>query len=235
MQSNLNNANVGMQGNINNANATLAGANMQGQQNVLGGLENGVGGFIGTLASPGVNKAQGGMIGSYGAYADGGTTGAGPLSAMGQFMTNMGNSMNTPDGPSALQTGTSNLFQGLGKIFAPAAPQPVQSTMPTANDWAAYANAPGTTQSDQNASMMGGPSTVSKAHGGNVGSKLKTGGGVPGKAKAKGNSYSNDTVKALLSPGELVVDRETMSDGGPAGQAARFLAAVIAAKKRGGK
>ena len=68
-----------------------------------------------------------------------------------------------------------------------------------------------------------------------MGGKLKTGGKVPGKPEVAGNSYQNDKVKALLSPGELVVDRETMADDGPAGQAARFLAAVIAAKKKGRK
>lgn len=71
------------------------------------------------------------------------------------------------------------------------------------------------------------------ATGGNVGSSLlQSGGAVPGSAEVAGNSYSNDKVKALLSPGELVVDRETMKDQGKAGQAARFLAAVIAAKKK---
>jgi len=73
------------------------------------------------------------------------------------------------------------------------------------------------------------------AWGGNVGSALQAGGGVPGQASVPGNSLANDKVKALLSPGELVVDRETMKDPGQAGQAARFLAAVIEAKKRAKK
>ena len=69
------------------------------------------------------------------------------------------------------------------------------------------------------------------AKGGSVGSKLKSGGGVPGKAKIKGNSEKNDTVKALLSPGEGVIDRETMNDPGPAGRLARALMAHVQAKK----
>lgn len=73
------------------------------------------------------------------------------------------------------------------------------------------------------------------AQGGNVGQRLRSGGAVPGQAAVKGDSYKNDTVNAKLSPGELVVDRDTMGDKGPAGQAARFLAAVIQAKNRGGK
>lgn len=69
------------------------------------------------------------------------------------------------------------------------------------------------------------------AKGGSVGSRLKAGGAVPGKAKVSGNSYSNDTVKALLSPGEGVIDRETMQDKGPMGQSARALIAAINKKK----
>src|SRR6478609_1124751 len=87
--------------------------------------------------------------------------------------------------------------------------------------------------------MMNIGAGMMKAEGGqipkvthDVGSKLKSGGRVPGKPKFRGNSYANDTVKALLSPGELVVDRETMMDPGPAGQAARFLAEAIADRKR---
>lgn len=76
---------------------------------------------------------------------------------------------------------------------------------------------------------------INRAQGGEVGSTLKQGGAVPGEAKVKGNSYDNDTVDAKLSPGELVVDRETMKDHGKAGDAARFLAAVIAAKNKGKK
>lgn len=59
------------------------------------------------------------------------------------------------------------------------------------------------------------------------------GGGVPGKANAKGNSVSNDVVPALLSPGEEVIDRETMQDPGPIGKAARLVAAHINSKKQG--
>lgn len=81
--------------------------------------------------------------------------------------------------------------------------------------------------------MSGAPAMM--ASGGGVGSSLQSGGSVPGSAPVSGNSYKNDKVKALLSPGELVVDRETMKDSGPAGQAARALQAIIAAKQRGRK
>lgn len=56
---------------------------------------------------------------------------------------------------------------------------------------------------------------------------------VPGKAKVKGNSIKNDTVPAVLSPKEIVLPRSvTMSDD-PAGNAAKFVAAIL--RKKGGK
>lgn len=48
--------------------------------------------------------------------------------------------------------------------------------------------------------------------------------------KKSGDSYSNDTVPAMLSAGELVVDKDTMNDQGPIGQMARALAQHIEAK-----
>ncbi len=70
--------------------------------------------------------------------------------------------------------------------------------------------------------------------GGNVGSKLKGGGKVPGQAKMSGDHLANDTVKAALSPGEVVIPKSVMESDDPAGNAAKFVAA-IAAKKGGPK
>lgn len=72
---------------------------------------------------------------------------------------------------------------------------------------------------------QGGPITLS--------SHLLSGGNVPGKAEVKGNSKENDKVPVLLSPGEEVIDRETMQDPGPVGKAARMVAAHIKAKNGG--
>lgn len=68
------------------------------------------------------------------------------------------------------------------------------------------------------------------ALGGNVGSKLKSGGKVPGTPVVGGakNSYANDTVKALLSPGEIVIPRSITQGKNPAKDAAAFVAAAIA-------
>lgn len=41
---------------------------------------------------------------------------------------------------------------------------------------------------------------------------MSTGGKVPGKAEVQGDSYSNDKVPAMLSPGEIVVPRSKAKD-----------------------
>lgn len=56
---------------------------------------------------------------------------------------------------------------------------------------------------------------------------LLNGGKVSGKPKVQGNSPDNDTQPTMLSPGEEVIDRETMQDPGPIGKAARMVAAHI--------
>lgn len=54
-------------------------------------------------------------------------------------------------------------------------------------------------------------------------SKMKRGGKVPGKAAVKGDSYKNDKVPAVLSPGEIVVPRSKAKDPE---KAAKFAHAV---------
>lgn len=56
---------------------------------------------------------------------------------------------------------------------------------------------------------------------------------VPGQAKFGGDNYANDTVPAMLSPGEIVVDREHSSDPMKAAQFA--YAVAMRNQKRGGK
>lgn len=53
-----------------------------------------------------------------------------------------------------------------------------------------------------------------KAYGGkmSIGEALKSGGRVPGRAKVKGDSPKNDTVHAMLSPGEIVVPRSLVEN-----------------------
>lgn len=97
------------------------------------------------------------------------------------------------------------------------------------------------------ASMLASPSLenagelMAAAQGGVVpGPKSKAaqflkGGPVPGKASVQGNSYSNDTVPAVLSPGEIVLPRSVTQSEDPMGNASKFVAAVMAKKGMGGK
>lgn len=55
---------------------------------------------------------------------------------------------------------------------------------------------------------------------------------VPGKAKVKGDSYSNDTVPALLSPGEIVVPRSAAKDPEKAAAFAKSVAMRSKRKKK---
>lgn len=61
---------------------------------------------------------------------------------------------------------------------------------------------------------------------------------VPGKAKVKGDSLKNDTVKAMLSPGEIVLPRSIATHPDAPAQAAEFVRAIQAKqglRKRGKK
>lgn len=83
-------------------------------------------------------------------------------------------------------------------------------------------------------SSLGMYLSSSYAKGGNVGSALKEGGHVPGKPAVGGatNSYSNDTVSAKLSPGEIVLPRSVTMSKDPVSASAAFVRATLAKKGR---
>lgn len=54
------------------------------------------------------------------------------------------------------------------------------------------------------------------------------GGKINGKASVKGDSLKNDTVPAMLSPGEVVIPRHVMESDDPVSNAAKFVQAVMA-------
>jgi hypothetical protein len=77
---------------------------------------------------------------------------------------------------------------------------------------------------------------ANQAQGGRI-RKLDSKGDVvkaTGKEKAvkPGNSYANDKVPALLSEGEVVIDRDTLADPGPVGQMARSIRSHIEARNK---
>jgi hypothetical protein len=59
------------------------------------------------------------------------------------------------------------------------------------------------------------------------------GGNVPGKAKVPGDSPENDTVKTMLSPGEVVIPRSVMNSKDPAQGAHDFVAMELAKRGKG--
>lgn len=66
------------------------------------------------------------------------------------------------------------------------------------------------------------------AHGGKV--NMTDGGHVPGEGNVAGDSYSNDTVPAVLSPKEIVIPRHiTMGENAPQ-RAAEFVAKILGQK-----
>jgi hypothetical protein len=154
--------------------------------------------------------AEGGQV----PYADGGETGSAftPQSMFGQFLSNPAPQTPTftpSSGAAALQ----KAIEGSGGT--PKSPLTGKST-PMAG--------PDTSNVD--------PTLMMSAYGGNVGGKLKEGGHVPGKPKVSGNSYKNDTVKALLSPGEVVIPNSVMQSKDPIRGAASFVQSVLAKKGR---
>lgn len=62
--------------------------------------------------------------------------------------------------------------------------------------------------------------------------RMESGGNVPGQPKVGGavNSYSNDTIDAKLSPGEIVLPRSVTMSKDPVAAAAKFVATLKAKK-----
>ena len=222
-----NTANQNVQGN-------LANTTMQGQQGLIGGLMNGVGALTGLAGGGEVRKmADGGL-------ADTG----GPASMFGQFI-NQGNAGAMPQygstNPGAQAMGNSMKAKPkAANPMDPNNPQNMQQAQNTFNQMLApgvsngMGNSAGSGAIPTNGGFIDPSQTdqtfVQAASGGNVGSKLKQGGGVPGKAAVKGNSYKNDTVKALLSPGEVVIPKSVMEGQDPVRGAAQFVQAVMRKK-----
>lgn len=60
----------------------------------------------------------------------------------------------------------------------------------------------------------------------------KSGGKIPGKAAVKGNSYKNDTVPALVSPGEVVLPRSVTQAKDAPSKAAEFMKHIMDKNKK---
>lgn len=85
------------------------------------------------------------------------------------------------------------------------------------------------------------PQIMTAAHGGQIPSRsiaashfsnFQSGGHVHGQATVPGDSPKNDTVPALLSPGEMVIPRSVMNTKNPGDAAKKFVDAYLAKKGR---
>lgn len=225
-----------------NIQGNLANTTMQGQQAMLGGLMQG----IGSGASAISGKAYGGEVQN---FDDGGDVDAAPddssqdIAPVQQQQSQMSDPMDQIVNESNMQSAQNPV--GPQSQFGQALNNQAQGQMPQ------YATSNPGSQALQSgmASMISGGKSSSggggsggglgglmslaamMAKGGNVGDRLKSGGHVPGEAKQKGNSYKNDTVKALLSPGEVVIPKSVMESSDPARGAAEFVQAVMSKKR----
>lgn len=84
----------------------------------------------------------------------------------------------------------------------------------------------------EGAGGLGSAAMMLAAHGGMAQKNLKNGGRIGGKAKVKGDNLKNDSVPAMLSPGEIVVPRSITLGNDAPDKARAFVAAILA--KNGG-
>lgn len=224
-----NNANVSMQSNINNANAGIAQGNQKSQSELLGGALNGAAGLA-SLAFAGGGSVPG--------YATGGAISPVvpmPTSQPQSFATNYFNQMGntSANAPSGISQGVGALGKVIGNLFQskPVAPTWGNSAadyqaLPEAGIWGNNAADYGALPDAQPLtaeSMVENPmSDASMPLPGNT-MMASTGGKVPGRAQVRGDSYSNDTVNAKLSPGEIVIPRSILEGKNPVQMAAKFV------------
>lgn len=220
---NYNAQQVGMQSNINSTNAGLAEKTMGGQQALIGGALQGA--AMAVMAGGGEVRKM----------ADGGDASAfkGPQSRFGQFLSGassaydqvQGTSQPGEDaGQSALRNGASLLVKNSLSKNQPSSDGGLGAQIGSSDVGSSFQMP----ELGSGAGFYGG---------GSVGSRLKQGGHVPGSPSVGGavNSYKNDNVKALLSPGEIVIPRSVSMSKDPVRGAAQFVAGVVAKRKAKGK
>lgn len=204
-----NTSNVAMQSNLNNVNAGISQGNQAASNNLLGGLLSGSGTALSSFA-------KGGMVGM-------------PDHLMKMHSLYHGHHYD--------EGGDVQVNEGKEDYTAPtAATSPNIGSVSPADEGNPFSGGGGGGSSGGGSGA--GLAMLAAAHGGkvpNVGQKLKSGGSVPGKPKVDHDAYKNDTVSAKLSPGEVVIDLNTLKDKGKLGQMARFVAANIERKKSGRK
>lgn len=260
-----NNAAVSQQGNINDVNARTAAGNQNVLGNVIGGVLSGGASAVGAISSlfaegGEVHKmASGGYMAPTPLIVAGAPSG--PQSFIGQW-ANAGGvapgggampAMQTVQPYSGGQAGFSEQAGSFGKALGSIRGGPIQT--------GEYAGGYGEGPSGMGSSDFGG--SGQDAYGNNSGAEMMAakGGKVKkmlppmhgknsaliargGKVKAESkdekavknaDSYANDKVPALLSEGEVVMDKDTLNDPGPIGQMARAVAHHIQTRNTANK
>ena len=208
-----NNANVSMQQNINSTNAAVAAGNQNANQNVISGIGNAVKGIASGITS---------------LFAEGGEVPAHIHKVMSIYHPHLADGgmvwQNSIPVSAAISGGAPTVlpsYQG-GPMLASLAEKPKADASPASLSPVV-----------SNGSYYGGQGYADQL--GAIGANLSIakGGKVPGKPKVNHDAYSNDTVDAKLTPGEVVMDLDTLHDKGRLGKMARWVAANIERKKAG--
>lgn len=242
-----NNALVSMKSNQNNANADIANTNAMGQQQMFGGFMSGLSGAGATSSMPSMGSMGGGSGG--GGEAAGGAAAAAYRGGMvskgyadgGEVSDdfNIGSQFNKGPTYSLMgQPQTSNYSLGLEGDTSFSEPQSFAAKMLAQLD-----NSQKKPQ-EQLASIPQGmnPGAAAMRKGGyDQGKAIRTlatmgfgasdGGKVPGKPQMGGNDPKNDTVPAMLSPGEIVIPKSITESANAPDKAKLFVEAVL--KKHG--
>jgi hypothetical protein len=235
-----------MQSNMNNVNAQTAIANQNQSSNIFSGVGNAVSSVLGPIGSI---FAHGGEVKKPHYMAEGGVMApstSGPQSFAGQWLNSSTNTQGPTIAPAAqLNTSVASPFNIKGAKATPSAatkeeaPSAIGAYNPGGTDIYQSPNFGSSlmqmngdtplTSNNFSTDLMNAPTgMVGEANGG----LMEKGGNVKpkdGKQKAvvKGDSLANDKIPAMLSEGEVVMDRETLADKGTIGQMARAVAAHI--------
>jgi len=223
----LNNANISNALGQERINAGTAAQNAAANQNTASGILNSLSSGMGMMSSMGM--ADGGMVPH---YADGGGVGGAGGFDMGSMMNMFGGSKGGGEDkqkdpmfmPPDASLQIANQMAAEGGVPHYAAGMHVQP-LTNMEDIMGQAN-------PQNVmSMLGGG-----GEGGGMGSlamlaAAARGGKIPGHAKVKGDSPKNDTVPAMLSPGEIVLPKSVVDSPDAESKAAEFVKHIKAGHK----
>lgn len=215
---NQNQANVAMQSNINSANAGIAQGNQKAQAGLIGGLLGAAGTAMTGASSGAAAGGGGGAAGGAGAAAlyQGGEAG---YESGGQVKPDFGKSFTDAWNSSMSGVNENPIQTGMQKFSTPFMKQLRDQFTPS----------PSPTPQQQastimNSPMATAPQPMMQNQGGQI--DYRRGGHVPGKAAMKGDHPQNDTVDAVLSPGEIVLPRSVSQAPDAANRAREFVETI---------